>query len=88
MAHYRDSISDYKSFQSGDFELQCGKKLPSAHIAYKTLGSLNADKSNVIILNHPVGGNHENREAIHLDEENRAISPKKNISSSRTHSGP
>ena len=37
MAHYRDSISDYKSFQSGDFELQCGKKLPNAHIAYKKL---------------------------------------------------
>ena len=79
MAHYRDSISDYQSFQLGDFELQCGKKLPSAQIAYKTLGSLNADKGNVIILNHPVGGTHENAEAIHLDGENRAISPEKHF---------
>ena len=79
MAHYRDSISDYESFQLGDFELQCGKKLPNAQIAYKTLGSLNADKSNVIILNHPVGGTHENAEAIHLDGENRAISPEKHF---------
>ena len=79
MAHYRDSISDYKNFQLGDFELQCGKKLPNAQIAYKTLGSLNADKSNVIILNHPVGGTHENAEAIHLDGENRAISPEKHF---------
>ena len=44
MAHYRGSISDYESFQLGDFELQCGKKLSNAQIAYKTLGSLNADK--------------------------------------------
>ena len=78
MAHYRDSISDYQSFQLGDFELQCGKK-PNAQIAYKTLGSLNADKGNVIILNHPVGGTHENAEAIHLDGENRAISPEKHF---------
>ena len=79
MAHYRDSISDYESFQLGDFELQCGEKLPNAQIAYKTLGSLNADKSNVIILNHPVGGTHKNAEAIHLDGENRAISPEKHF---------
>ena len=63
----------------GDFELQCGKKLPNAQIAYKTLGSLNADKSNVIILNHPVGGTHENAEAIHLDGQDRAISPEKHF---------
>ena len=81
MAHYRDSISDYESFQLGDFELQCGEKLPNAQIAYKTLGSLNADKSNVIILNHPVGGTHGNAEAIHLDGENRAIFPKTILSS-------
>ena len=45
MAHYRGSISDYESFQLGDFELQCGKKLSYAQIAYKNLGSLNADKT-------------------------------------------
>ena len=79
IAHYRDSISDYQSFQLGDFELQFGKKLPNAQIAYKTLGSLNADKSNVIILNHPVVGTHESAESINLDRENRAISPEKHF---------
>ena len=33
----------------------------------------------MIILNHPVGGTHENAEAIHLDGKNRAISPEKNF---------
>ncbi|KAJ5743074.1 Homoserine acetyltransferase [Penicillium manginii] len=29
---------DYETFKLGDWELQCGEKIPDAHIAYKTFG--------------------------------------------------
>ena len=79
MPHYRDSISEYEIFNLGDFEFQCGAVLPNAKLAYKTLGTLNKDKSNVILLPHPVGGTHENSERIYLEGENRAISPEKHF---------
>ena len=79
MSHYRDSISEYEIFNLGDFEFQCGAVLPNAKLAYKTLGTLNKDKSNVILLPHPVGGTHENSERIYLEGENRAISPEKHF---------
>ena len=79
MPHYRDSISKYEIFNLGDFEFQGGTVLPNAKLAYKTLGTLNEDKSNVILLPHPVGGTHENSEQIYLEGENRAISPEKHF---------
>ena len=79
MSHYRDSINEYEIFNLGDFEFQCGSVLPNAKLAYKTLGTLNEDKSNVILLPHPVGGTHENSELIYLEGENRAISPEKHF---------
>ena len=79
MTHYRDSISGYEIFNLGDFEFQGGTVLPNAKLAYKTLGTLNEDKSNVILLPHPVGGTHENSERIYLEGENRAISPEKHF---------
>ena len=79
MPHYRDSISEYEIFNLGDFEFQCGAVLPNAKLAYKTLGTLNKDKSNVILLPHPVGGTHENSERIYLEGENRPISPEKHF---------
>ena len=79
MSHYRDSINEYEIFNLGDFEFQCGSVLPNAKLAYKTLGTLNEDKSNVILLPHPVGGTHENSERIYLEGENRAISPEKHF---------
>ena len=79
MSHYRDSISEYEIFNLGDFEFQCGAVLPNAKLVYKTLGTLNKDKSNVILLPHPVGGTHENSERIYLEGENRAISPEKHF---------
>ena len=74
MSHYRDSIENYEIFDLGQFEFQSGSVLPNAKLAYKTLGKLNEDKSNAILLAHPVGGTHENAEKIHLEGESRAIS--------------
>jgi homoserine O-acetyltransferase len=43
------SMADYELFSLGDVQLQCGEVLADAKIAYKTYGSLNADKSNAIV---------------------------------------
>ena len=65
MPHYRSSINNYELFDLGEFEFQSGSILPSAKLAYKTLGRLNEDKSNVILLTLPVTGTQENAIAIH-----------------------
>ena len=43
--------TDYELFDLGDLPLQSGGILRAAKLAYKTYGTLNADKSNVIV--HP-----------------------------------
>lgn len=43
-------MSDYETFELGDVVLQKGATLRNAKLAYKTFGTLNADKSNVIVL--------------------------------------
>jgi homoserine O-acetyltransferase len=43
--------TDYELFELGDLPLQHGQILRGAKLAYKTYGTLNADKSNVIL--HP-----------------------------------
>ena len=58
MSHYRDTINNYEIFDLGQFEFQSGTVLPNAKLAYKTLGKLNEDKSNAVLLAHPVGGTH------------------------------
>ena len=40
---------DYEVFDLGDWTLQSGATLPDCKLAYKTFGTLNADKSNVIV---------------------------------------
>lgn len=40
---------DYDVFTLRDFRLQCGWTLPEARLAYKTYGTLNADRSNVVL---------------------------------------
>lgn len=62
-----DSIfgSDFKKYQIGDIvklaqdselSLDCGKKISNFNIAYQTYGSLNADKSNAILICHAFTG--------------------------------
>jgi homoserine O-acetyltransferase/O-succinyltransferase len=40
---------DYQVFQAGDVLLQSGVVFPSLRLAYKTYGTLNARKDNVIV---------------------------------------
>jgi homoserine O-acetyltransferase/O-succinyltransferase len=40
---------DYEVYEIPDFTLECGATLRPARIAYKTYGTLNADKSNAIV---------------------------------------
>ncbi len=42
-------MSDYQIFDLGDIVLQCGATLRDAKLAYKTYGTLNAKKDNVIV---------------------------------------
>ena len=41
--------ADYSIFDAGDVPLQSGRTFPAMQIAYKTFGTLAADKSNVIV---------------------------------------
>jgi homoserine O-acetyltransferase/O-succinyltransferase len=49
-------------FDLGDLALECGTVLPSAKVAYKTHGRLNADKSNVILYPTQIGAQHNDIE--------------------------
>ena len=42
-------MNDYSLFQAGNIVLQSGRTLRNGQLAYKTYGTLNADKSNVIL---------------------------------------
>lgn len=43
------SVADYQIFEAGDVVLQSGATVPSLRLAYKTYGTLNAAKDNVIL---------------------------------------
>lgn len=48
-----------KSFHHPEpFTLQCGVTLPSYELIYETYGTLNADKSNAILICHALSGHH------------------------------
>ena len=49
---------DYEVFELGDFVLQSGMRIPDARLAYVTLGTLNADKSNAILYPTWYSGQH------------------------------
>jgi homoserine O-acetyltransferase len=53
---------DYEIFDLGDFVLQQGATLRDAKLAYKTYGTLNADKSNVIVYPTWYSGQHYDNE--------------------------
>ena len=50
--------SDFDRYPLKDFRLQCGLVWPEAHLAYKTYGTLNADRSNVILYPTSYGAQH------------------------------
>ena len=51
-------MSDYETFDAGDVVLQKGATLRDAKLAYKTYGTLNAKKDNVIIQPTWYSGHH------------------------------
>jgi len=51
-------VADYETFELGPLPLQRGLTLPQAHLAYKTYGTLAADKSNVILYPTSYGAQH------------------------------
>ena len=53
---------DYGIFELGNFALQSGATLREAKLAYKTYGTLNADKSNVIVYPTWYSGQHYDNE--------------------------
>jgi homoserine O-acetyltransferase/O-succinyltransferase len=57
-----DAMADQSTFELGDIELQSGKLLEKAFLAYKTYGTLNAAKSNVIVFTTPFGSVHSDME--------------------------
>jgi homoserine O-acetyltransferase len=64
---------DCDIFELGRFELQSGEVLTNAKVAYKTYGTLNAAKDNVVILPTFYGGTHARNED--LFGSGRAIDP-------------
>ncbi len=55
-------MADYETFDLGDVVLQSGATLRDAKLAYKTFGSLNANKDNVIVYPTWYSGQHMDNE--------------------------
>ena len=53
---------DYETFELGDVTLQSGATLPDARLAYKVYGSLDADRTNVIVMPTFYTGTHVRNE--------------------------
>jgi len=66
---------DYEIFELGNFVLQSGATLRDTKLAYKTYGTLNADKSNVIVYPTWYSGQHYDNEW--LIGEGMALDPQK-----------
>jgi len=68
---------DFNTYELGDVKLLSGETLLSAKLAYKTYGSLNSKKNNVIILPTFYTGTHNRNEGFFGT--NRAINPDKHF---------
>lgn len=53
-----NQTTDPKQFVIKDFELQCGISLPAAELVYQTYGTLNTDRSNVVLYPTSYGAQH------------------------------
>lgn len=51
-------MSDYQIFDAGNVRLQCGEDFHGLKLAYKTYGTLNADRSNAILYPTSFGAKH------------------------------
>ncbi len=55
---------DHEVFSLGDWRLESGSVLPDAKLAYKTYGTLDADRGNAILLCSYIAGTHEGYEPL------------------------
>ena len=65
----------HEIFELGNYQLESGITLPNARIAYKTHGTLNAEKNNVVLFPHMWSGTPKAME-IFIGEE-RPLDPRK-----------
>lgn len=68
--------------------LECGRTLPSYELVYETYGSLNADRSNAVLICHALSGHHHAAGYHRMDERkpgwwDTAIGPGKAIDTNR-----
>ncbi|HEU5383250.1 MAG TPA: alpha/beta fold hydrolase [Ktedonobacteraceae bacterium] len=68
-------MRDYETFDLGNFTFQSGETLPDAFLAYKTYGTLNAQKSNAIVNPTWYAGQHTDNER--MIGEGKALDPQK-----------
>ena len=57
-------MTDYKLFELGDVDLQCGLRLRGARLAYQTYGELNSSRDNVIVFPTFFSSRHEANEPM------------------------
>ena len=57
-------MADYEVFELGDVELQSGQSFEDAKLAYKTYGTLNGRRDNVIVFPTFYGGTHIENEPL------------------------
>src|SRR5262249_17415368 len=65
----------HQSFCVGDLKLESGEAIKDFCISYVTHGTLNADKSNAILMTTAIGGNHHRID--YLIGSGRALDPAK-----------
>jgi homoserine O-acetyltransferase len=69
-------MSGHEVFEVPAFQLQKGGVLPTARLAYKTLGSLNAARDNAVLVPSWYTGTHTDTETFMVGE-HRALDPRK-----------
>ena len=72
----KENHGDYELISIGDFELAEGGKIPNLQLAVRTLGTLNADKSNAILITTWFSGTSKVMEDVYVGA-GRAIDPEK-----------
>jgi homoserine O-acetyltransferase len=70
-------MADFERFPLGDFALQSGSTLWQAALAYKTYGSLNAARDNVVLIPTFYAGHHTDAEVMFAP--GRAIDPQQHF---------
>lgn len=72
------------------FELQCGERLPGFQLVYETYGTLNAERSNAVLVCHALSGHHHAAGYHGIDDRKpgwweTCIGPGKPIDTNRFH---